>query len=688
MKKFKKFIILFVTILGIASTQSSMADEHKDYEKSYNHQRGIECLEKENFKEAIKYFDKEVEEHPKNYKAWGYLAAAYYADDKLGQSIDAINKGIKLVPKKDKETLSAGYCLRANIEAALGDTASAIQDYTLAIQTDPEDPDHYEDRGHLYYEQGNMEKSKADFKKVVELSPGSAMGHMYLGCIANHDGDYDQAMEKFSLVMKLNPDYSSAWAFRAQSHRLKKEYVKAADDAITAIKMDYDRKAAYELRLTAESAFQLVEAKLKAQQKRNPQDSFWPYLLASIYQDSNDHIKALDHYLQANAIDDSPKLLRWAAFEAQELGDYDRGISLITEAFERDSTDSFMLYFRSDMEDDAGYTEAALADIDRFIDLNPEMSFGYYYRGWIKDKNGISDDDAIEDYTTSIALDPEYAYNYLCRGQIYLRQGKEALAKADFENVLKLDTVCDGGNAHTAQFALLYLGRKEEAKAWMDSILVHDKDKGNLYDAACVYSLMNELDTSLLYLRKALEDGFTRFRHIRRDVDLDNVRNHPDYEAMMMEFEERHQEMLKGLQATRKEDTASLGTAEIPFTRDKGICKVNCSVNGLPLYFVFDTGASDVTLSMVEANFMLKNDYLSEQDLSGTRHYMTADGSISEGTVVTLREVNFGGLTMKNVKASIVRNQRAPLLLGQSVLSRLGRIEIDNENRKILINKK
>lgn len=53
---------------------------------------------------------------------------------------------------------------------------------------------------------------------------------------------------------------------------------------------------------------------------------------------------------------------------------------------------------------------------------------------------------------------------------------------------------------------------------------------------------------------------------------------------------------------------------------------------------------------------------------------------------MTLREVNFGGLTMKNVKASIVRNQKAPLLLGQSVLSRLGHIEIDNENRKIVIN--
>ena len=681
----KKFIILFVTLFGIASTQGAMADEKKDYEKSYNHQRGIECLEKDNYSEAIEYFVKEVEEHPKNVDAWGLLAAAYYADEKLGKAIDAVNKSIKLVPKKDKESLSKGYALRADIKAELGDTLSAIEDYSLAIQIYPEDPDFYESRGRLYYAKDRMVESKADFQKMVELSPGSVMGHMYLGCIANSEEDYDQAIEKFSLVMKLGPDYAEAWAFRAQSHRLKEEYAEAVDDAITAIKMTYNKKAAYELRQTAESAFLLVEARLKAQQKRAPQDSFWPYMLASIYQDSNDHKSALEQYLKAFAIDDSPKLLRWAAFEAQELGDYDLGISLLTQAYERDSTDSFMLYFLADMEDDAGYTEAALSDIDRFIDQNPEMSYGYYVRGWIKDKNGVSDAEAVEDYTTSIALDPKYAYNYLCRGQIYLRQGKKQLADADFENALKLDTAYTSGHSHTTQYALLYLDRKEEAKAWMDSILVHDKDNGNYYDAACLYSLMGDLDTSISYLRKALEGGFKRFKHIRKDVDLDNVRQHPDYEALIEEFEEKNRELLKELKTT-EEEQVSHESAMIPFTRENGVCRVNCSINGLPLYFVFDTGASDVTLSMVEATFMLKNDYLKKQDLSGTRLYMTADGSISEGTKVLLKEVNFGGVTLHNVKASVVRNQKAPLLLGQSVLSRLGRIEIDNENKKILIN--
>ncbi|MBR5235398.1 MAG: hypothetical protein IKV24_04270 [Bacteroidaceae bacterium] len=43
--------------------------------------------------------------------------------------------------------------------------------------------------------------------------------------------------------------------------------------------------------------------------------------------------------------------------------------------------------------------------------------------------------------------------------------------------------------------------------------------------------------------------------------------------------------------------------------------------------------------------------------------------------------MDFGGVTLDKVQASVVKNQRAPLLLGQSVLQKLGRIEIDNEHR-------
>lgn len=82
---------------------------------------------------------------------------------------------------------------------------------------------------------------------------------------------------------------------------------------------------------------------------------------------------------------------------------------------------------------------------------------------------------------------------------------------------------------------------------------------------------------------------------------------------------------------------------------------------------------------------MIKNDYLSKSDILGKQNYITADGRISEGTVINLKNINIGGLELNNVRASVVKNQRTPLLLGQSVLSRLGKIEIDNEKNTLKI---
>ena len=112
---------------------------------------------------------------------------------------------------------------------------------------------------------------------------------------------------------------------------------------------------------------------------------------------------------------------------------------------------------------------------------------------------------------------------------------------------------------------------------------------------------------------------------------------------------------------------------------------ISCKVNGLPLDFIFDTGASSVTLSKKQAMFMLKNGYLSKSDIVGSNAYQTASGDIAIGTVVKLKKIEINGLILNNVEASIINSDSAPLLLGQSALSRLGKIQIDYRNSTLTI---
>lgn len=123
----------------------------------------------------------------------------------------------------------------------------------------------------------------------------------------------------------------------------------------------------------------------------------------------------------------------------------------------------------------------------------------------------------------------------------------------------------------------------------------------------------------------------------------------------------------------------------IQMKREGGVSVVPCKVNGLNLSFIFDTGASDVTMSLTEASFMLKNGYLSKEDIIGSEKYLDATGSVSEGITVNIREIDIEGLKLYNVKASIVKSMDAPLLLGQSALSKLGTVSLDLNKNQITI---
>lgn len=112
---------------------------------------------------------------------------------------------------------------------------------------------------------------------------------------------------------------------------------------------------------------------------------------------------------------------------------------------------------------------------------------------------------------------------------------------------------------------------------------------------------------------------------------------------------------------------------------------IPCKVNGLKMDFIFDTGASDVTISLTEALFMLKNNYLKESDIYGIQEYQMANGEIEEGALIIIRELEFEGYKLKNVRASISPNLEAPLLLGQSAISMLGTIQIDYYNNTLTI---
>ncbi|MSP70357.1 MAG: hypothetical protein EXR20_08800 [Bacteroidetes bacterium] len=132
---------------------------------------------------------------------------------------------------------------------------------------------------------------------------------------------------------------------------------------------------------------------------------------------------------------------------------------------------------------------------------------------------------------------------------------------------------------------------------------------------------------------------------------------------------------------------ATLAFCQTKITMEKknGVYLIPCIVNGLKLNFIFDTGAGDVSVSLSEAVFMIKNGYMKEEDLIGTEYYRIANGDVAEGTKIIIRKLEIGNKTLYNVEASIVHTLSAPLLLGQSAIERFGKFSIDYSTNTLVL---
>jgi len=114
-----------------------------------------------------------------------------------------------------------------------------------------------------------------------------------------------------------------------------------------------------------------------------------------------------------------------------------------------------------------------------------------------------------------------------------------------------------------------------------------------------------------------------------------------------------------------------------------GVFQIPVEVDGVKMFFIFDTGASTISISETEANFLYKQGLFKNEDIVGNVNFSDANGDISEGTVIVLKTVKIGNIVLNSIEASVVHNQNAPLLFGQSALKEFGKISIDNNRGEI-----
>lgn len=683
----KKFIfIVIMVVCGLTGTMSAQTNKGSDY----NYQKAEEVMrEKGDVKKAMEYLRKQLDIDPEHMDSYLMMMGLYRNEKEYGSALQVANKALKINPKKSNVSDGLLYWWRSVIYEEMGDNTKAAADMEKAVKVTKKGRDRsWRDimiaYAQMKYDSTDYAGADAVYKILLkdDETDQLAMVGMARNCLGRKDAA--GAVDILEKCKAYDSEYSEIYRYLMQAYKEMREENKAVDAAVKYL--EYAEDSIDEVWDILNNNYPYAVAKLKEMSRQSSgYGSAWNYFLAKLHEEAHKYEQAVKAYsilIEEYGYDAELMMDRSNCYSS--LGHSELAIQDMNEVISKEKENLYFYDARACHYRYAGMYEDAIEDFSKVIELYPTSGYGYYNRGWCYELSG-NDEEAMKNYNEGLEIDKTYPYLFLMRGELRLKQGNQGGAKEDFEMVVKLDTsVTDGSCRH---YALHFLGKDDEAKEWMDKLIAEDPDdSGNYYDMACLYSRMGKLDEAVDALRTALEKGYRRFPHIENDDDLDPIRSLPSFIELMEEYRLKHENFLSEFMGERGTDDGEEEISEVEMKKMySGTYEIPCSVNGLSLKMVFDTGASDVTISAVEANFMLKNGYLSEDDVKGKNRYMTASGDIHEGTILRLKEVQLGDTVLKNIEASVVHNQKAPLLLGQSVLEKFGTITIDNVNSKLII---
>jgi serine/threonine protein kinase/Tfp pilus assembly protein PilF len=183
--------------------------------------------------------------------------------------------------------------------------------------------------------------------------------------------------------------------------------------------------------------------------------------------------------------------------------------------------------------------EEAFTAGKKAIELDPNNFIGYWILGRIYHSTD-RDKEAIDLFNKVIELNPDFYSAYLDLRLAYERLGN--IEK--FNEVLKaaikvysryLYQHPDDSRAHMLYaLDLLLIGNNEEAKVEAaKAVELNPTDPLMQYNASCFYSRLGEKQLAIETLKNAMTAGYQDYEWIKRDSDLDNIRNEQKFLDLM-----------------------------------------------------------------------------------------------------------------------------------------------------------
>jgi tetratricopeptide (TPR) repeat protein len=420
----------------------------------------------------------------------------------LNQYQAAVNDFRKILPfALANDGLIVLYNYIAEAEKHLQHYDKAVEAYTAAITLNPQAAELYVTRAYAYSLMGKYQLGIDDINAVMFGLPKEGVTIPDPQLILEHMAEMSEKDRK---------SLSRYMAIRADIKRSSRNYKDAVNDYSLSLKLKPDNKLAYWNRASCyynNGDYQLATDDYSNAITYYKGDN---YNLSRLYDDRAKMEMGLQQYARAIAddslavsLDPHNAVAFWNKADAHAANaDFEQSIAgykKTMEFYQRDKRQLAQLY-------------VSVADNEYFLKQYQQV---------------------VADCTTAITIDALAWGPYMYRGRAYLKLNKNEAAMADFKKVLAMDT---SKKSIDYAFGLFYTGEGAKAIAAMQKNIIATTNPyfllGSYYNTACIYALMNKAAEANTYLKKCIDGGYPK-RYALNDPDLDNIRNTEGFKNMM-----------------------------------------------------------------------------------------------------------------------------------------------------------
>ena len=473
---------------------------------------------------AMTDLNKAIEIDPYTSHAFSARGLLYFQQQEYNMALADLDEAIRLDPY-----IEGNFINRGLIKYYLNDLRGAMADYDRVVEMDENNVIARFNRGLLRAQVADNNRAIRDFDKVIELQPDNNIAYLNRAILNSEIGNSAGAIEDLDLVLESHPDFFSGYYMRSQLKRQLNDLQGAERDyniarnlearahtlATTDSQISTTEGEPSERKETREQSDQDIgkfnllvtagnekteDSKYQRQSRGRVQNIKAPIELEPkfvlTYYERDFDVRRPVYYSEIMERANSALSLSWilkvtnneSPLNEMQIQSHFRSIRNYSGMIE-DDQDNISLYYGRGMDFmHVQDYESALKDMDRVIELNPNLLLGHFARAIIRTKQleydyqlsgeseftdnrktgitlpdnisgttklpeisikSIHYEEILREYEKIIKIDPTFIYAYYNRAEIFSIEKDIRAAISDYNKAIELEP----------QFAEAYFNR-------------------------------------------------------------------------------------------------------------------------------------------------------------------------------------------------------------------------------------